>query len=59
MKRANLLVVGIMRDGLAAMRENMFDIHILDDLSCKHFKATTFEFPPVITVNRLDNGTLE
>ena len=59
MKKENLLVVGIMRDGLAAIRDSMFDINILDDLSCKHFKATTFEFPPVITVNRLDNGTLE
>ena len=37
----------------------MFDNNILNDLSCKHFKATTFEFPPVITVNKLKNGTLK
>ena len=52
-------MVGIIRDGLASIRNNMFDIDILDDLSCKHFKATTFEFPPVITVKKLDNGTLK
>ena len=38
---------------------NIFDNNILNDLSCKHFQATTFEFAPVITVNRLKNGAFE
>ena len=59
MKKENLFVVDVITDGLATNRDSMFDINILNDLSCKHFKATTFEFPPVITVNKLNNGTLE
>ena len=59
LKKENIAVVDIIRKGLDSNENEMFEINILNDLSCKHIKATTFAFPPVITVNELSNGTLE
>ena len=60
LKRNSIPFVGIFGDGYEILNESgrMFDIKILDDISCKHFKATTFEFGPVITVTEMENGTL-
>ena len=59
LRKENVLVLNLIRARHATNRNKMFDINILKDLSCKHFKATTFEFPPVITMKKHDNGMLE
>ena len=61
LKKGNIPTAGIFKGGSKTLDNksgSMFDINILDDLSCKHFKATTFEYPPVTTVDVLENGTL-
>lgn len=39
--------------------ENLYDLDILKDLSCKHFKATTFHYEPATTITKLDSGEIE
>ena len=60
LKRNSISSAGIFRDKYKILSEGgrMFDIKILEDLSCKHFKATTSEFGPVITVKEMENGAL-
>ena len=61
MKSDTIPIAGIFgrdRHEVLEKGRSIFDDKVLDDLSCKHFKATTFEYPPVTTVNVLDNGTL-
>ena len=60
LKKGNIPVAGIFKGGPKTLeiRCSMYEMNILDDLSCKHFKATTFEYPPVTTVDVLENGTL-
>lgn len=37
----------------------MFKEDILDDLSCKEFKATAFAYPPRTTIQTLPDGSLK
>ena len=37
----------------------LFKPDILDDLSCKKFRATAFSYPPRTTIKELPDGTLE
>ena len=61
LKRSSIPFVGIFGNGYEILKDSgrMFDVKILNDLSCKHFKATTFEFGPVITVAEMEDGTLK
>ena len=61
LKREYIPITGIFREGHETLEKSgsMFDIDILNDISCKHFKATTFEYPPSTTVKVLENGSLE
>ena len=60
LRRKHTSIAGIFRNGLETLDKigTMFDLNILNNLSCKQFKATTFEYPPVTTVKVLENGTL-
>ena len=37
----------------------LFKKDILDDLSCKKFKATAFSFPPKTTIQTLSDGSIK
>ena len=37
----------------------LFKVDILDDLSCKEFKATAFSFPPRTTIQTLADGSVK
>ena len=62
MKRESSTIAAIFRNRHVTLERgggSMFDVNILNDLSCKHFKATTFDFPPITTAKVLDNGIVE
>lgn len=41
------------------LKAPMFKEDILDDLSCKEFKATAFAYPPRTTIQTLPDGSLK
>ena len=61
MDRNGIPVIGIIGERHEVIRDNgeLFDANILNDISCKHFKATTFGLEPIITVKELEDGTLK